>query len=259
MTSLDSFRCCKPLKVGSKTYAYYSLAGRREERPQGNFPPAVLDEGAAGKPAAQRGRPQRHQGGPPGVRAMAQDQDLRARDRVPSGARADAGFHRRAGGGRSRRHARRHEDSSAAIRRRSTRWCRSISSCDHSVAVNFFGDNNAFKKNVEEEYRQNQRALQIPEVVAEVVRQFPRRAARHRHLPPGQSRIPVADGVHQEGQGQARRQAVRRSKSPIRTRWSAPTRTPPWSTACRCSAGASAASRRKPPCSASLIRCCCPK
>src|SRR2546423_13204324 len=26
MTSLDSFRCCKPLNVGSKTYAYYSLA-----------------------------------------------------------------------------------------------------------------------------------------------------------------------------------------------------------------------------------------
>ena len=26
MTSLDSFRCCKTLKVGSKTYAYYSLA-----------------------------------------------------------------------------------------------------------------------------------------------------------------------------------------------------------------------------------------
>jgi aconitate hydratase len=25
MTSLDSFRCCKPLKVGSKTYAHYSL------------------------------------------------------------------------------------------------------------------------------------------------------------------------------------------------------------------------------------------
>src|SRR5881392_1546629 len=26
MTSLDSFRCCKPLPVGSKTYAFYSLA-----------------------------------------------------------------------------------------------------------------------------------------------------------------------------------------------------------------------------------------
>jgi len=26
MTSLDSFRCCRALKVGSQTYAYYSLA-----------------------------------------------------------------------------------------------------------------------------------------------------------------------------------------------------------------------------------------
>jgi len=34
-------------------------------------------------------------------------------------------------------------------------------------------------------------------------------------------------------------------KWPIRTRWSAPTPTPPWSTASPCSAGASAASRRK--------------
>ena len=42
---------------------------------------------------------------------MAQDQDLRSRDRVPAGARADAGFHRRAGGGRSRRHARCHEEA----------------------------------------------------------------------------------------------------------------------------------------------------
>src|SRR5687768_4864820 len=25
MTSIDSFRCCKPLKVGSRTYAYYTL------------------------------------------------------------------------------------------------------------------------------------------------------------------------------------------------------------------------------------------
>src|SRR3974377_1290520 len=26
MTSLDSFKCCKPLKVGSRTYAFYSLS-----------------------------------------------------------------------------------------------------------------------------------------------------------------------------------------------------------------------------------------
>ena len=32
MTSLDSFRCCKTLKVGSKTYAYYSLPTKTASR-----------------------------------------------------------------------------------------------------------------------------------------------------------------------------------------------------------------------------------
>ena len=86
-------------------------AGRREERAQGHFPPAVLAEGAAGEPAAQRRRPHGDQGRHPGGRRMAEDQDVGARIRVPAGARADAGFHRRAGGGRSRRHARRHEEA----------------------------------------------------------------------------------------------------------------------------------------------------
>src|ERR1700738_3992682 len=33
--------------------------------------------------------------------------------------------------------------------------------CDHSVAVNFFGSNTAFKKNVDEEYRQNQECYEF--------------------------------------------------------------------------------------------------
>jgi hypothetical protein len=41
MTSLDSFKSQKTLKVGGKTYVYYSL------------PAALFDEGAAGKPVAQ--------------------------------------------------------------------------------------------------------------------------------------------------------------------------------------------------------------
>ena len=45
----------------------------------------------------------------------------------------------------------------------------------------------------------------------------------------------------------------------IRTPWSAPTRTPPWSTAWACSAGASAGSRRRPRCSASPSRCSSPR
>src|SRR5262245_52931557 len=86
-------------------------ADRGEERPQEYLAAAVLHEGAAGESAAQRGWPLDHQGGHPGGRAVAQNQDVRTRDRLSPGARVDAGLHRRAGGRRSRRHARRHEDA----------------------------------------------------------------------------------------------------------------------------------------------------
>ena len=250
MTSLDSFRCCKTLKVGSKTYAYYSLPTAEKNGLKGisrlPFSMKVLLENLL-----------RNEDGRTvtkddilAVAPVAQDQDLGPRSRVPPGAGADAGFHRRAGGGRSRGDARRHEE---ARRRSEEDQPAGAGRSGHRSlgSVNFFGTNSAFKKNVEEEYRQNQRTLRIPEMGAEVVRQFPRGAARHRHLPSGQSRISVAGGLDQEGQAQGRRQAVSTARSPIRTRWSAPTRTPPWSTACPCSAGASAASRRKPRCSAS--------
>ena len=76
---------------------------------------------------------------------------------------------------------------------------------DHSVAVNFCGT-----AGVQEERRRGipaePGALPLPEMGAALVREFPRRAARHRHLPPGQSRISVADRVDREGKGQARRQ-----------------------------------------------------
>ena len=189
---------------------------------------------------------------------MAQDQDLGPRSSVPPGARADAGLHRHPGGGRSRRHARRDEES----RRRSQEDQSAGAGRSHHRP---FGGGQLFRqrRRVQEERRGRVQAepgtLQVPEVVAEVVRQFPRGAARHRHLPPGQSRISVADGLR-PGRTRSRSTArCRRWTLPIPTRWSAPTRTPPWSTACRCSAGASAASRRKPRCSASPIRCCCPR
>ncbi len=63
----------------------------------------------------------------------------------------------------------------------------------------------------------------------------------NRHRAPGQSRVPVA-----------RRVGKRRRLLP-RLRWSAPTRTSPWSTASASSAGAWAASRPKPACSDSPI------
>ena len=91
------------------------------------------------------------------------------------------------------------------------------------------------------------RALPLPEMGPVGLRQFPRRAARHRHLPSGQSRISRPDRLDPRPRTA--------SRSPIPTRWSAPIPTRPWSTASPCSAGASAASRRRPPCSASRSPC----
>ncbi len=136
---------------------------------------------------------------------MAQDQDLGARNRVPSGARADAGLHRRSRRRRSRRHARRdgssrrraEEDQSAGAGRSRHRP---------------FGGGEFLRPQglVQEERRRGIQAepgaLPLPEMGAALVRGFPRRAARHRHLPPGQSRISVADGVDREDQDHLPRQ-----------------------------------------------------
>ena len=107
-TGQDSLNTRSTLEVGGKTYAYYSLAqgGRGAGR---HLPPALLDEGAARKPAAVRRRQDRHPRRPPGDGRLAEGAEHRARDPVPAGARADAGFHRRPGGRRPRRDARRDE------------------------------------------------------------------------------------------------------------------------------------------------------
>ena len=118
---------------------------------------------------------------------------------------------------------------------------------DHSVMVDYFGGAGAFGKNVELRVRAERRALHVPALGLDRLREFPRRAAGHRHLPSGQPRIPRADRVDR------RRTAA--APSPIPTRSSAPTATPRWSTASPCSAGASAASRPKRRCSASRSRC----
>ena len=97
------------------------------------------------------------------------------------------------------------------------------------------------------EYERNMRALRLPEMGPERLRQLPRRAARHRHLPPGQPRIPRADRLDQR---RSDGETVAYPDTLVGT-----DATPPWSTAWPCSAGASAASRPRPRCSASRSRC----
>ncbi len=154
MTSLDSFKCCKTLKVGSKTYAYYSLASAEKNGLKGisrlPFSLKVLLENLLrnedGRSVAKED-----------IQAIAQWLKTKTSDRevafrparvlmqdftgVPAvvdlAAMRDA--MKKLGGDASRINPLVPVDLV----------------CDHSVAVTFFGSNTAFKKNVDEEYRQN--------------------------------------------------------------------------------------------------------
>ena len=205
MTSLDSFKCARTLKVGTKSYIYYSLPVAEKNGLKGisrlPFSMKVLLENLLRN---EDGRT-RQQGRHPGLRAMAQDQDLGTRDRVPPGARADAGFHRRPRRGRPRCDAGRDE----APRRRSQ--------ADQPAGAGRsrhrpFGRHHLLRRQrgIRKERRRGIqaecRALSLPEMGAGLVRGLPRGASRHRHLPSGQSRISLADRVHVEGHREGRRQ-----------------------------------------------------
>ncbi len=87
-----------------------------------------------------------------------------------------------------------------------------------------FGDGRQFRQQgfVREErqdrVRAQRRALCLSALGPERVRQFPRRAARHRHLPPGQSRISGAGGVDDRGEQAARSLIPIRSSAPTAIR-----------------------------------------
>jgi len=155
MTSLDSFRCCKTLKAGSKTYAYFSLPTAERNGLKGisrlPFSMKVLLENLLRnedgrtvtkddiKAVAEwlKARSSEHEIAFRPARVLMQDftgvpavVDLAAmRDAMKN-----------LGGDPKKINPQVPVDLVI----------------DHSVAVTFFGNNQAFKKNVEEEYRQNQ-------------------------------------------------------------------------------------------------------
>ena len=155
MTSLDSFRCCKTLKVGSKSYAYFSLPTAEKNGLKGisrlPFSMKVLLENLL-----------RHEDGrtvtKDDIKAVADWLKTKSSDReiafrparvlmqdftgVP--AVVDLAAMR---------------DAMKALGGDPKKINPLIPVdlvIDHSVAVTYFGSNTAFKKNVEEEYRQNQ-------------------------------------------------------------------------------------------------------
>ena len=119
---------------------------------------------------------------------------------------------------------------------------------DHSVMVDAFGSDRSFQINVEKEYERNGERYAFLRWGAGAFDNF-------RVVPPGTG---ICHQVNLEYLSQTVWTKQANGGNPVkrsRIRWSAPTATPPWSTASPCSAGASAASRPRPPCSASRSPC----
>jgi aconitate hydratase len=155
MTSLDSFRCCKTLQVGSKSYAYFSLPIAERNGLKGisrlPFSMKVLLENLLRnedgrtvtkddiKAVAEwlKTKTSEHEFAFRPARVLMQD-FTGVPAVVDLAAMRDAMKH--LGGDPKKINPQVPVDLVI----------------DHSVAVTFFGNNQAFKKNVEEEYRQNQ-------------------------------------------------------------------------------------------------------
>src|SRR3954469_25612569 len=155
MTSLDSFRCCKPLKVGSKTYAFYSLPAAEKNGLKGisrlPFSMKVLLENLLRHEDGREVAKEDIQAVAQWLRTKTSEREIPFRPArvlmqdftgVPAvvdlAAMRDAMKH--LGGDPKRINPLVPVDLVI----------------DHSVQIAYFGSNTAFKKNVEEEYKQNQ-------------------------------------------------------------------------------------------------------
>jgi aconitate hydratase len=155
MTSLDSFKCLRPLKVGSKTYAYYSLPVAEKNGLKGisrlPFSLKVLLENLLRNEDGRTVSKQDIQAVAQWLKTKTSEREIAFRPArvlmqdftgVPAvvdlAAMRDAMEH--LGGDPKKINPLVPVDLVI----------------DHSVAVNFFGHKDSFKKNVEEEYKQNQ-------------------------------------------------------------------------------------------------------
>jgi aconitate hydratase A / 2-methylisocitrate dehydratase len=155
MTSLDSFRCCKTLQVGSKTYAYFSLPTAERNGLKGisrlPFSMKVLLENLLRNEDGRTVTKDDIKAVAEWLKTKTSDREIAFRparvlmqDFTGVPAVVDLAAMRDAmkplGGDPKKINPQVPVDLVI----------------DHSVAVTFFGNNAAFKKNVEEEYRQNQ-------------------------------------------------------------------------------------------------------
>ncbi len=154
MTSLDSFRCCKPLKVGSKTYAFYSLAAAEKNGLKGisrlPFSLKVLLENLLRSEDGRSVSKEDLQAFPQWLKNKTSEREVAFRparvlmqDFTGVPAVVDLAAMR---------------DAMKMLNGDPKKINPLVPVdlvIDHSVIVNYAGNNAAFKKNVEEEYKQN--------------------------------------------------------------------------------------------------------
>ncbi len=155
MTSLDSFRCCKTLKAGSRTYAYFSLPTAERNGLKGisrlPFSMKVLLENLLRNEDGRTVTREDIKAVAEWLKTKASDHEVAFRparvlmqDFTGVPAVVDLAAMRDA------------MKELGGDPRKINPLIPVDLVVDHSVAVTFFGSNQAFKKNVEEEYRQNQ-------------------------------------------------------------------------------------------------------
>jgi aconitate hydratase len=155
MTSLDSFRCARTLKVGSKTYAYFSLPAAEKNGLKGisrlPFSLKVLLENLLRNEDGRSVSKEDIQAFAAWLKTKTSDRDVAFRparvlmqDFTGVPAVVDLA---------AMRDAMKHLGGEA---KKINPLVPVDLVIDHSVGVNFFGDASAFKRNVEEEYKQNQ-------------------------------------------------------------------------------------------------------
>src|SRR5687767_7573862 len=155
MTALDSFKCLRPLKVGSKTYAYYSLPAAEKNGLKGisrlPFSMKVLVENLLRNEDGRSVAKEDIQAVTHWLKTKTSEREIAFRparvlmqDFTGVPAVVDLAAMRDA------------MKTLGGDPKKINPLVPVDLVCDHSVAVTFFGSAGAFRKNVDEEYRQNQ-------------------------------------------------------------------------------------------------------
>ncbi len=196
MSTVNSFGARTALEVGGRTVQMLQPARSAGCRISRNRQPAVLDQNPAGEPPAAGRRPVRQEGRHRSAGAVGSQVRPAAGNFVRARARAAAGFHRRAGGRGPCGDARRHR---AARRRSESRESAAAGGARHRSlgAGGLLRPAGCVSAERRARVLAQQRALRVPEVGTGRLRQLPGGAARHRHRPSGQHRVPRACGRHQ--------------------------------------------------------------